>query len=142
MSDVSLNIPIKPSSQHYYLLTAIYLLLALAFVVIRLHITVKICLLVALFTLGFWSYRNLRGRQQYTGLKVSNGEMQVLAQQKWHLTENFRASLLTSWLVIVQFHCRGKQERLILWPDSSDAESLRQFRVWLHCGAWRKNHKP
>lgn len=52
------------------------------------------------------------------------------------------SSRVTGWLMVLHLHIEGRRLAVPLWPDSSDAELLRQWRVWLrwHWPALQRNN--
>jgi hypothetical protein len=49
---------------------------------------------------------------------------------------------VTGWLTVLHLHVDGRRLAVPLWPDSGDAELLRQWRVWLrwHWPALQRNN--
>jgi hypothetical protein len=52
---------------------------------------------------------------------------------RWHDAEDGRRHFVSPWLIVVSLRTKPRRSKWIaVLPDSSDSESLRRLRVWLH----------
>lgn len=81
----------------------------------------------------------LRAPQSILGIEVNvRGELRCSTPgQDWQLADVLGSSTVTPWLVVLNLRFEGRRlaRHVVLLPDSADAESLRQLRVWLRWGA-------
>ena len=76
---------------------------------------------------GWWRSRQRIGRIEVSSegqLAVWFGPFAVPAS----VTDD---TVITPWLVVLNLRLEGRRRSLVLWPDSSDRESLRALRVYL-----------
>lgn len=65
---------------------------------------------------------------------TQSGQLEIWAGE-WMAAQIRRKTIVLPWLVSVfLLLLDGKAQRLMLWPDSTNADSFRKLRVWLKWG--------
>jgi hypothetical protein len=69
------------------------------------------------------------------GLRLAQGGQLRLKLHDWQSAEMTGQPVVLPWLVNIRLALSdGRQVRLLLWPDSADADALRKLRAWLRWG--------
>jgi toxin CptA len=69
------------------------------------------------------------------GLRISqSGQMEILLDD-WQAANIQGQAVVLPWLIsLTAILENGAAKKLVLWPDSADADTLRKLRVWLKWG--------
>lgn len=122
-------------SRVYRLILALAHGLALAGIwLAALLVWVKGLLALALFAGAVWLWReNSNGPRS---LRVSqSGQIEIL-DVEWLPASIKGQAVVLLWLVSLNAVLEnGAVEKLLIWPDSADADGLRKLRVWLRWGS-------
>lgn len=87
---------------------------------------------------GYYTHRSWRKQGEITHLAFDDEQLAVVCHGQWRPVQALSPVLVVSWLTILKLKVDGKMYVLSLWRDSAEADPLRQLRVWLLCGRWKR----
>jgi hypothetical protein len=126
-----LYIPIKASRIQQYYCAAVILLSWLAIALAALPLLVNILLMVAAGMHGVHVMRQLRILPVHA-VEYRNGDWFLRIGDVSHAVTLDKQYFLAYGILSLLFHFRsGKHLRVVLWPDSADADNLRRLRATL-----------
>ncbi len=109
-------------------------LLILHVVVIAVSLTLPLawCVAALAATAGhfLWHRRNepLSGALQ----ALTDGRVILrLENREEVITEILPSSLVMAWLLVLHLHSDSGTRHIVLWPDCTDADTFRRWRIWL-----------
>ncbi len=94
--------------------------------------TLALCLLGSV-ALAASLRRRVRRAQPPEALGVGKAALRIKVAGEW-LEAQLEGAHVSSPLVVMRLDAGGRRMRLVLWPDSADAEGLRRLRTWLNWG--------
>lgn len=141
MPGARLNIALRPSRRHWQLLLGSHLLLLVAVVVLQVPIIGKALLTLALLINIAYTRRLLHRLREISQLSLEHEQLSAFRLGQWQVVECLTPLLVSSWVTIIKLRINGGNYVLPLWRDSADAEAVRQLRVWLLCGGWKRHHE-
>lgn len=99
---------------------------------------IKVLAVFALIGGAAWLWRESRNSAR--GMRVSQSGQIELLGEGWQPVRVKGCPVVLPWLVSFMLeHEDGRQARLMLWPDSTEADLFRKLRVWLRWG-YRSAH--
>ena len=136
--EMPLDLTIKPSKIFYYYLIAVFIFSFISiFISTSLPLMIRLILFLLLLLMGVFIVKKHR-LKQFTCLRLNNKDQWSLEiNNEEHielvLTGECIVTYLLIWLNFTTCNIEGKNKifHLLLLPDSSDADLLRQLRVRL-----------
>ncbi len=95
---------------------------------------VKLMMTAIVIASMVWSWRE---NSRATGAVriTQSGQVEIL-EGEWRAAEVIKQPVVLPWFVSVVFVPKGgKAKRLLLFPDSAEADGLRKLKVWLRWGS-------
>lgn len=81
------------------------------------------------------AYQWIRRQERVRALRVTQSGILEIKRVGWHPAMIKGHPVVLPWMVsLVLADEVGKPQRLIIWPDSADAQGQRRLRVWLKWG--------
>jgi toxin CptA len=92
----------------------------------RLAVVMNLLILVSVL----WQWRQRPAVKQLQCLPDGGIEVETFAGMRYQVAV-LPSSVLTAHVVVLHLKGDGKRLNLVIWPDSADAEVIRQWRVYL-----------
>lgn len=128
-----LELTLRPSRIYAMLLVIAHGLACLAIWLASLDAWIQLLLTSAVLVGLIWTWReNSSGP---VGLRFAqSGQVEIL-DKDWQPAEIQGQVVVSPWFVSMMFISKeAKARRILLWPDSTDANNFRKLRVWLRWG--------
>ena len=94
--------------------------------------TLALCLAGSAMLALSWAWQMRRARAP-AALNLGKSALRVRMSGEW-LDARLEGAYVSPLLVVMRLDAGGRRMRVVLWPDSADAEGLRRLRAWLNWG--------
>lgn len=131
---IPLELTLRPSRVYRLILASAHGFALAGIWLAALPLWTRALMTAALFAGAAWSWReNASGPR---GLRISqSGQIEIL-DGEWQPAGIRGRPVVLPWLVSLTLEPEaGKTRKLILWPDSTEADLFRKLRVWLRWGS-------
>jgi hypothetical protein len=139
VSGVHLNLALCQSKRHARILAAGHLIVLVLIIATPLTLQSRLILAFCLLANAVWVFSGFSKSAKITRITIDDDNLATVQDQRRHEIEQLSPVFISDWIMILKITANRKSHWLPLWQDSADAEQLRQLRVWILCGKWRKS---